>query len=246
MRVGFKSLSAIIISISAVSACTPPPAPIPPPPPVVVLPPPLPSKPLPPGGAALTTAVPPIGVDGIRTTPNRGLSPDEQIWHFRAALNVAALSCQGIVWGEITQNYNRFLTLHKVQLLKTTKAVDKEYQQRFPGQNGLRVRDTKMTDLYNYFATPPVHQEYCDVSLAKSREVLLLPVADLPTYSVTALAEIDGIYIRFYNSFVKYEQDLADWNMRYAPTPTPIMYAPAPIPATTPITATPVPGAPGT
>ncbi len=243
MSAGKKSLTAIIFVTAAVSACAPPPAPIPPPPPVVILPPPPPpAMPLPPGGAALTTVIPPIGADGVRMTPNRGLSFQEQIWHLRAALNVAALNCRGIVWDEITTNYNRYLTLHKTQLAKTTKAVDQEYVKRYPGQNGLRVRDTKMTDLYNYFAMPPVKQEFCNAALTKSREIVALPVADLPTYSVTALANLDTIYLRFYDAFLKYQQDLAEWNLKYAPRPAPTVVAPATVPATTPITSAPVPG----
>lgn len=76
MRLGYKSLSTIIFATATVSACAPPPKPLPPPPPVVILPPP-PAMPLPPGGAAATTVIPPIGVDGVRMTPNRGLSMDE-------------------------------------------------------------------------------------------------------------------------------------------------------------------------
>ncbi len=221
MRRGVKSLSAIVFVTAAVSACAPAPAPLPPPPPAVVIvppaPPPPPSMPLPPGGAALSTVVPPFGADGVRVTPNRGISSEEQIWHLRAALNVAALACQGPVWDEISRNYNQYITLHKARLAQTTKLVDADFVKRYPGRNGLRVRDTKMTELYNYFALPPVHSEFCDVSLAKTRELIALPTASLPTYSVTALGEVDGVFIRFYNAFEQYQRDLADWNLRYGP-----------------------------
>ncbi|MEW6577061.1 MAG: hypothetical protein AB1408_11975, partial [Pseudomonadota bacterium] len=95
----------------AVAACAPAPKPIVvAPKPVVVPPAPaIPPMPLPPGGAAVTMKVPPLGIDGVRTTPNRGLSREENIWHLRSGLNVAALNCQGPVWGEIAQNYNRYL-----------------------------------------------------------------------------------------------------------------------------------------
>ena len=157
MRRGIKHLAAIIL-VTVIAACAPPPVKVAPAP--IQLPPtPTPAMPLPPGGAALSMTLPPIGVDGIRVTPNRGLSRDEQIWHFRSALNVAALNCQGPVWGQIATEYNKFIIIHKALLSRTSKAVDREYVKRYPKQNGLRIRDTRMTDLYNYFALPPVRAQ---------------------------------------------------------------------------------------
>ena len=256
MRRGIKSLSAIIV-ISAVAACAPtpvkvapPPIALPPPPP-----PPLPSMPLPPGGAALSMTIPPLGLDGVRVTPNRGLSRDEQIWHFRSALNVAALNCQGPVWGQIATEYNKFIVMHKVLLSKTSKAVDREYVSKNRGQNGLRVRDTKMTDLYNYFALPPVRSEYCDMSLRKVTEANLVPKEALAEYAIGGLTDIDGVFVRFYDAYVQYERDLADWNMKYAPRPVFAPLTPQPVtlqpgvqsaPTVSPSTTPPVSAAPTT
>ncbi|MFN3621045.1 hypothetical protein [Sphingorhabdus sp.] len=163
--------------------------------------------------------IPPVGLDGIRVTPNRGLSRDEQIWHFRSALNVAALNCQGPVWGQIATEYNKFIVTHKVLLSKTSKLVDREYVKRYPKENGLRIRDTRMTDLYNYFALPPVRAQYCDISLRKLQEANLLPNDALADYAVAGIADIDNVFVTFYDSYVQYERDLADWNMKYAPKP---------------------------
>ena len=225
----------MVFLIGAVAACTPKPAPIPPPPPapVIVVPPPRPTMPLPPGGAASSTTLPAFGIDGVRITPNRGLSREETVWHFRAALNVAALNCQGPVWGAIAQNYNKYLVLHKARLNSVNLAVDNEYRKRFPGQNALRVRDTRMTDLYNYFAFPPVRREYCDAALQKSNEVIGLPLTALPEYSIGGLADLDGIFLKFYDSYAQYQRDIADWNLRYAPAPVPVV-APTPISGRTP------------
>lgn len=227
-----KGLSVVILTaLVAGCAAAPAPAPAPAPKPIVVAPPPPPAMPLPPGGAAVTMKVPTIGVDGVRITPNRGLSREENIWHLRAALNVAALNCQGPVWGEIAQNYNRYLQVHKSRLAQTNKAVDGEYVKRFPGQNALRVRDTAMTDLYNYFALPPVRAEFCDRSLLKSREVVALPLTALPEYSFGALADLDAVFINFFNAFEQYQRDLAEWNAKYAPQTAPAavpLAAPAP------------------
>lgn len=246
MRRGVKSLSAIII-ISAVAACAPTPVKVAPPPiPLPPPPPPPPAMPVPPGGAALSMSIPPVGLDGVRVTPNRGLSRDEQIWHFRSALNVAALNCQGPVWGQIATEYNKFIVTHKVVLSKTSKAVDREYIKRYPGQNGLRQRDTKMTDLYNYFALPPVRAEYCDMSLRKVTEANLVPTEALAEYAIGGISDIDGVFVRFYDAYVQYERDLADWNMKYAPKP---VYAPLPVqtnsvtqPGQTPVNGAPITG----
>jgi hypothetical protein len=239
MRRGYKSLTAIIFSVAAVSACAPAPKPvvIAPPPPVIVPPPRPPVMPLPPGGAAASMRIPSIGIDGVRVTPNRGLSRDNAIWHFRAALNVAALNCQGPVWGQIAPAYNKFIVTHKVQLSKSSKAVDREYVAKYPGQNGLRVRDTASTDLYNYFALPPVRAEYCDTALRKVNEANLIPLATFPEYAISGLTDIDGIFVRFFDAYAQYERDLADWNMKHAPRP---VYAPSPTQSTTaPSAATP-------
>ncbi len=221
MRRGIKNLVALIL-VTAVAACAPPPVKVVPAP--VQLPPATPAMPLPPGGAALSMTLPPIGVDGIRVTPNRGLSRDEQIWHFRAALNVAALNCQGPVWGQIATEYNRFIVVHKILLSKTSKSVDREYVERYPKENGLRIRDTRMTDLYNYFALPPVRAQYCDMALRKLQEANQVPKEALPEYAMGGLADIDNIFVNFYDAYAKYERDLADWNMKYAPKP---VYDPA-------------------
>jgi hypothetical protein len=177
--------------------------------------------------------VPPLGTDGVRTTPNRSLTREENIWHLRSGLNVAALNCQGPVWGEIAQNYNRFLQVHKSRLAQSNKSVDSEYVKRFPGQNGLRVRDTRMTDLYNYFALPPVRAEFCDKSLAKSREIVNLPSTALPEYSFGALADLDAVFINFFNAFEQYKVDIVEWNARYGPQPVAQAYAPVSVSSAT-------------
>jgi hypothetical protein len=237
MRRGITNLAALIL-VTAVAACAAPPVKVAPaaiqlPPP----PPPLPIMPLPPGGAALSMTIPPVGLDGIRVTPNRGLSRDEQIWHFRSALNVAALNCQGPVWGQIATEYNKFIVIHKVLLSKTSKSVDREYVKRYPKQNGLRIRDTRMTDLYNYFALPPVRGQFCDMALRKLQEANQVPKEALPEYAMGSLADIDNVFVNFYETYVKYELDLADWNMKYAPKP---VYSPANNIMAPPVTTQPV------
>jgi hypothetical protein len=208
----------VMCGVSLLAACAPATRPPVIAPRVIVTPPP-PARPLPPLGAAVSFSLPPIGVDGIRQTPNRSLSANEAVWNNRAALNVAALNCQGPVWDQIAVNYNRFLNNNKKTLSKISKDIDAEYRVRFPNENALRVRDTKLTDLYNYFSLPAVKREYCDMAMIKSQEAAALDFKTIKEYSATSLADVDGIFIRFFDSYAQYERDLADWNRRYAPRP---------------------------
>jgi hypothetical protein len=228
-----KNLACVFV-IGAVAACAPKPAPkpvpVPPPPAIIVVPPPPPVMPLPPGGASATTKIPAFGADGIRITPNRNLSREEAIWNFRSAINVAALSCQGPVWGAIAQNYNKMIVLHKIRLSQSNTAVDNEFRKRFPGQNALRVRDTHTTELYNFFTLSPVREEFCNVSLRKSEEAIAVPLTAFPEYAIGALGDIDGIFLRFYDAYLQYQRDIAEWNLKYPPAPAPTPVAsPAPV-----------------
>ena len=217
---------ALVFVIGAVVACGPKPLPIPlpvPPPPVIYVPPPPPPPvmPLPPGGAASSTRLPAYSADGLRITPNRGLSRDESIWNFRAAINVAALNCQGPVWGAIAQNYNRMIVIHKTRLTQVNTAVDNEYRKRFVGQNALRVRDTRTTELYNYFALPPVREAFCNAALSKSQEAIAVPVEAYSEYAIGGLTDFDNIFLNFYDAYAKYQIDIAAWNLQFPPTPEP-------------------------
>lgn len=231
-----KNLACVFV-IVAVAACAPKPVPKPipvppPPPPVVVLPPPPPpAMPLPPGGAASSTKLPAYGADGLRITPNRGLSREESIWNFRSAINVAALNCQGPVWGAIAQNYNRMIIVHKARLTQSNTAVDNEYRKRFAGQNALRVRDSRTTELYNYFALPPIREQFCNAALRKSEEVIAVPLTAFPEYAIGALSDIDTVFLNFYDAYAQYERDLADWKLKYGPKPEPVS-GPVPGPVT--------------
>lgn len=239
---GLKRISAAF-GIMAVAACTTPQAPpvSTPPPPVVT-----PRVPLPPGGAAASTVLPAFGTDGVRITPNRGLSTEEHIWNFRVALNVAALNCRGPVWDEIITNYNTMLKNYKNTLRIVNTNVDREYRQQY-GSGSKRVRDSKSTELYNYFALPAVKADYCNTALAKSREVSALPIEReaFRNYAIGGLNDIDRVFLDFYDAYAQYEVDLANWNARYNPQAPnygqPVIAGPAPTPQPAAVTATQAP-----
>jgi hypothetical protein len=68
------------------------------------------------------------------------------------------------------------------------------------------------------------------MALRKVTEANTVPTDALPEYAIGGLADIDGVFVNFYDAYVKYERDLADWNMKYAPKP---VYAPVPVGPTT-------------
>lgn len=237
----------IVLAISAVAACAPAPKPAPPaPPPVVVVPPPPPPqpiKPLPPGGAATNVILPARDLNGVWATPNQGLSRDEALWHFRSAINVAALSCRGFSWDLITPHYNKMLVQHKSRLATANKTVDAEYKKRFPGQNALRVRDTRSTALYNYFALPAVRTQFCDTALTKVTEAITVPSAALTEYGGGSLADFDKLFQDFYSQYAEYQLQYSEylvkldaWNAQYGPKP--VMLAPQPSDMAAPMPAT--------
>lgn len=179
----------------------------------------VPAKPIPPAGAALSTQIPAIGPDGILATPNRNLTPDESVWHFRAAMNVAALNCIGPVWSAIAPNYNKMLEAQKASLAKNNLTVDALYRKRHAGAAGLRVRDTTMTELFNYFALPPVRQEFCNLSVTLSKEAAEIAPDQFADFATKGLGSVDALFVIFFNAFNQYQEQLKDWNSKYSAVP---------------------------
>ncbi len=120
-------LTAMVGVLGACAAKAPPPPP-PPPPPVVVEA--IPYRPVPPGGAVATMAVPGLGFDGVRETVNARLTPEQTIWNLRSALNVAALNCDDPQYAALVANYSTFLDMNKRQLASTNRAITQQYRER--------------------------------------------------------------------------------------------------------------------
>jgi hypothetical protein len=190
------------------------PAPVvaaPPPPPVVVAPP---RMPTPPSNAMLAMTVPALRADGLRDTPMRDIDDNEKLWYFRAAFNVAALNCQSPQHYRIADDYNLFLKTHKRELDRINRIVEDKYRKRF-GTGYARIRDTENTQVYNFFAFPPVKNDFCDAALILGQEANLLPSKDLITFSVRALPTLESVFDRFYASYESYQSDLQRWIALY-------------------------------
>ncbi len=226
-----------VVVLSALAACTakdpPPPPPPPPPKPVVYIPP----RPQPPLGAPAGLTVPPIGANGIRQTINANLTPAQTTWNFRAAYNVAALNCLKPQHADILVGYRTFLKANSRGLKAANRAVDGDFRKRF-GAAFIRPREAYMTQVYNYFAYPPILASFCDATLAVSRESIAVKPAELAGFSSRSLARIETVFDQFFRSYEQYRDDAARWDARYAPTAA----APAVVtaPAVTATSASPV------
>ncbi|MFD2579723.1 hypothetical protein ACFSTD_16405 [Novosphingobium colocasiae] len=128
------------------------PAAAPPPPPVVVIPP----LPQPPLGAPDTLTIPPIDANGQRHTVNTGISSTQTIWNLRSAYNVAALNCLKPEQAPILAGYKRFLTMYDKALDNANMEIDRSFQTQLSVRDAARARETYQTQVYNFFALPPV------------------------------------------------------------------------------------------
>ncbi len=79
--------------------------------------------------------------------------PLEALWHLRAGLNVAALSCQGKGRKSVRGAYHRLLSKHRSALDQAYKAEEQRH-----GKVGL---DRHQTSLYNRFANQRRPARFC-------------------------------------------------------------------------------------
>lgn len=205
-------------------------APAPPPPPIVVVPP----RPMPPMGAQANMVIPALAASGARVTVNSGISQAQALWNLRSAYNVAALNCMGPDHGPILAGYKVFLVRHAKALAATNKAVDKEFAKRYgAGRIGIKARETYQTQVYNFFALPPVVPSLCNAMISLSAELEAQPANELDSIAVADLAKAEAPYMEFFNSYEQYRADLVAWDARYgagqagaAGASTPVAVAP--------------------
>lgn len=217
-RVAARCLFVVVAAV-ALGANRPKPAPVAPPPPppppapVVVAPPPMPMPPL---GAPASVVVPPIGVDGKRVTTNLGLNPDQIVWNFRAAMNVAALNCLKPQHGEIVVDYRTLLRTHAQRLAAANRGVDSGFRARF-GKGFVRQREAYMTRVYNFYAFPPTLNNFCDAALLVGRDMRTVTSAQLHNFAAANVPRLDAVFEDFYSKYAQYQTDLSVWRARYYP-----------------------------
>jgi hypothetical protein len=210
-----KDLRLILVAggLALLAACQTPPPP-PPPPAPVVQPQYTPRAPTPPFGASHLSIVPALRVDGLRDTINRDLGPLETLWHVRAALNVAALSCTGSLYERLIGDYNAFITNNSASLRNANNAIIRKFQ-RDVGAGYKTEHDRHQTQLYNYWSFSPLRRPFCDQAVQVSQRAIVTKSADLDAFAAQALADLEHPFTAFYLAYEEYERDLAAWRVQY-------------------------------
>jgi len=171
---------------------------------------------MPPNGAASTLQVPALDQNGLRVSVNRNITSAQALWNLRSAYNVAALNCSAPKHADILPRYRVFLTVNAKALTATNKAVDAEFKSRY-GSRFVGPREEYMTSVYNHFALPPTLSDFCDAVMAVSRDAQMVKPADLQTFAVINLPNIEVVFDDFYRRYDQYRKDLSAWQMQYAP-----------------------------
>ena len=196
-------------ALAAIAACTAPPPPPPPPAPVAI-----PSRPQPPGGASPSFTVPPRDMYGIRQTVNTNLSGVEKSWNMRSAFTVAALNCLNPQHAAILPAYKSFIETHKAGLARINRSVEQEWREK-TGSGYQRARDTYTTQVYNYFAMPPILPRFCDVMTEIAIQSQSVTPVDLDVFAQNSLARIETVFEGYFTDFEQYRIDLAAWDAQY-------------------------------
>lgn len=183
----------------------------PPPPPVVVV---IPPRPMPPLGAAPNMVLPAKAADGSRRTVNTAVTPAQALWNLRSAYNVAALNCTGEQGAPILAGYTEFQKKYAKALAATNKTLDKEFKTRF-GAKAIREREAYQTQVYNFFALPPLVPSLCQAALEIATALQDVSAAQLEQFAPTGLASAEAPFRAFFDSYEQYQADLLAWEAQY-------------------------------
>jgi len=209
-----KDLRLLLVAggLATLAACQT--APPPPPPAPVVQQQYTPRAPTPPFGASTLTIVPMLRADGLRETINRDIGPLETLWHVRAALNVAALSCTDPLYERLVDDYNAFISNNSASLSNANNAIIRKFQ-RETGAGYKTEHDRHQTRLYNYWSFSPLRRPFCDQAVQISQRAIVTKSADLNAFAEQALPELEKPFTDFYLAYEEYQRDLQAWRVQY-------------------------------
>jgi len=159
-----------------------------------------------------------LQADGTRRTVNSDLSAAQAVWNLRSAYNVAALNCMKPEHAAILPGYSGFLKAHAKTLKTVNSNLDHTFKAKF-GSKYIAARESYQTQVYNFFALPPVLPAFCDAALDLSRDLVSVAPSQLEAFAPGAIARLDGVYQQFYTSFERYKTDLEAWERRYGTGP---------------------------
>ncbi|MXO58016.1 hypothetical protein GRI89_00460 [Altererythrobacter salegens] len=160
--------------------------------------------------------IPPVGADGLRRTVNTGLDGYGTLWNFRSVWNVAALNCLNPEDEQIVAGYGKFLTDNRKALATANAELDKQYRAKNSSRsNAVKAREAFMTQVYNYFALPPVRTELCSNARSLASSYLATKPGDINQFAAVGLAQFEGSYQQFFTAYEQYRVDSAEWDARY-------------------------------
>lgn len=108
--------------------------------------------------------------------------PAEAVWHLRAGLNVAALTCRGKGRMNVAPTYARVLSRHKVLLAQAYAAEERRYGSGF---------DRHQTRLYNQFSNQRSPEKFCRTAASVASRTAAMDSAALANNARALLAELD-------------------------------------------------------
>jgi cell division protein FtsN len=119
---------------------------------------------------------------------NGSIGAPEALWHVRAALNVAALSCRDPA---IVAEYNRLLGDRRA-LLASAYAAEGARFRASHGAGWQAALDTHMTQVYNGFADPRSREGFCGVARDIEAEFAAPASGDLVALAPAALRRLES------------------------------------------------------
>src|SRR3546814_7919700 len=90
------------------------------------------------------------------------------------------------------------------------------FRSKETGTNGIAARDKLSTKLFNYFAQPPAQRSFCSRANEIAQIVSSTPSAQVVEQAPANLAKLDQPFVDFYQSYAKYQAEVAAWDAKYA------------------------------
>lgn len=131
---------------------------------------------------------PPSASAGQRSAPSAPMrvsstpEPGEELWHLRAGLNVAALSCRGRGRAAVAGAYSQVLSRHRALLAKAYAV-----EQRRHGKS----LERHQTQLYNRFSNQRDPVKFCARSASVAKRAAAMNSPALAANARGLLGEID-------------------------------------------------------
>ncbi len=111
-----------------------------------------------------------------------GDASTESLWHLRAGLNVAALTCRGRSRANVAPAYARMLGHHRALLASAYAAEQRRYGSSF---------DAHQTRLYNRFSNQRSPERFCQAAADLAQRAAIMDSPALAANARTLLSHIE-------------------------------------------------------